>query len=96
MEERVKTCRDCVYYRDRYFRDGVGFMKIFQGHCTEKLGHKFRKADKLCECFVERDREQKRRDRVRNVAKSLSEIAYCMQGIYEVLKPQELNSEELE
>ena len=53
-----KTCADCANYRQHYtFRKNKQFLPTNCGHCTLQYANgRFRKPDKLCEKFVDKEK----------------------------------------
>lgn len=81
-----KGCKNCVHYLVHYIKGRDQFHPT-GGHCISKKpsGH-FRKTDKVCECYNERNLIEEKEEQIRSATESLSSISKHIRELKQILK----------
>lgn len=87
-QEKVKTCEDCKYFFAYYIRkDGYYSRMIHKGHCGNKMKNgRSRKTDKICECFTETSKDEKKEEEEKTIKIYLKRIDWCLEELIKYLE----------
>ena len=81
------SCENCEHYIRHYRKGKTRYEPVSCGHCTNRKpsGH-FRKTDKICEFYAERDSEQEKKGQIKSATEYLAFIDERLYELKEIIK----------
>lgn len=85
MEE--KNCKDCNFYVQHYRKNGLRYVAIYCGHCTNRKPRgRYRKTDMICAFYQEKNKAQEKQERIKSATEYLSFIAERVNELKEIFE----------